>query len=89
MATALPHTFHPELREILTPAITGSAKESGWSSLSAVGGFIGKNHASFDPRNYGFPRLSELVRTLDYVEVKDVPDSNNFLHPWVRLKARR
>ena len=79
----------PGLRGILTPAITGSAKESGWSSLSAVGGFIGKNHASFDPRNYGFPRLSELVRTLDYVEVKDVPDANNFLHPWVRLKARR
>ena len=78
----------PDVKEILSPAITGTSKESGWSSLSSVGSYIGKNHASFDPRNYGFARLSEMVRTLPYVEVKEVPDANNFIHLWVRLKKR-
>ncbi|MDQ3616933.1 MAG: NYN domain-containing protein [Actinomycetota bacterium] len=78
-----------DVREILAPAITGTSKESGWSSLSSVGSYIGKNHASFDPRNYGFTRLSELVRTLPYVEVKEVPDTNNFIVLWVRLKSSK
>jgi hypothetical protein len=78
----------PDVREILSPAITSTSKESGWSSLSSVGQYIGKNHASFDPRNYGFPRLSELVRKQSYVEVKEVPDANNFAQLFVRLKKR-
>lgn len=76
----------PDVSEILSPAIAGTSKESGWSALAAVGQYIVKNHASFDPRNYGFARLSELVRTLPYVEVKEVPDASNFIQLWVRLK---
>jgi hypothetical protein len=28
---------------------------------------------AFDARNYGFKKLSELVRSLKYLEVKDLP----------------
>jgi len=51
----------PDLKGLLTHAITETSRDSGWASLSAVGSFINKNNTSFDPRNYGFTKLSELV----------------------------
>ena len=47
-----------------------------------------KNSPSFDPRNYGFQKLGELVRKQDYVEVKEVPTSDGSanMHVFVRLK---
>ena len=75
----------PELGELLTHAIRETARDSGWATFSAVGSFIGKNNASFDARNYGFTKLSELVRKQDYVEVKEVTDPSGFVHIHVRL----
>ncbi|TXC66058.1 NYN domain-containing protein [Piscinibacter aquaticus] len=77
----------PDLKELLTHAIKETARDSGWATLSAVGSFIGKNNASFDARNYGFTKLSELVRKQSYVEVKEVTDPSGFVHIHVRTVA--
>ena len=61
------------LREKMKAAIEDHAREDGWASLGGVGDHIGKNLPDFDPRNYGFKKLRELVGALDYVEVKDIP----------------
>ena len=39
--------------------------------LPAVGGHIGKNHPSFDARNFGFRRLSDLIRHQRYLECQE------------------
>lgn len=65
----------PPLEPMLRSAIVASAREDGWSALSAVGSMILKNNPSFDPRNYGCQKLGELVRKQGYVEVKEVPIS--------------
>ena len=78
----------PLIEDLLKPAIEGTAKESGWASLGQVGSYVNKRHASFDPRNYGYPRLSVLVGDLDWVEVKEVPDANDFPQLWVRVAGR-
>ncbi len=77
----------PSIEEILQPAIDGTAKESGWASLGSVGSYVNKRHSSFDPRNYGYPRLSVLVKDLDWVDVKEVPDANDFPQLWVRVSS--
>ena len=76
----------PDLRELVTHAVKETMRDNGWASLSAVGGFIGKNNVSFDARNYGFRKLSELVRAQDYLEVKEAPDASGFVHLYVRLR---
>lgn len=76
----------PDLKDLLMPAIKETLRESGWAPLSAVGAFITKNNASFDPRNYGFTKLGELVRKQPYVEVKEANDSSGFVHLHVRMK---
>ena len=76
----------PDLRELLTHAIRETTRDSGWSRLSTVGGLMGKTHTSFDPRNYGFKKLGELVRAQPYLDVVDAPDSTGFVHVEVKIK---
>ena len=76
----------PNLQELMTHAVQETARYSGWSRLSEVGSLIGKTHASFDARNYGFAKLSELVRKQQYLEVAEAPDHTGFVHLQVRLK---
>jgi hypothetical protein len=65
------------LKPMLRKAITATAKETGWSALAAIGSMLVKNSPSFDPRNYGFPKLGELVRKQSYLEVKEVNAGEN------------
>jgi NYN domain/OST-HTH/LOTUS domain len=76
------------LRPLLQAAIEGATRESGWATLSSVGSLVIKNSPSFDPRNYGYQKLGELVRRLNYVEVKEQPvgDGSTNVHLHVRLK---
>ena len=61
------------LQPLLIAAIDASARDDGWAALGGVGSLIGKMDTSFDARNYGYKKLSELVRSLKYLEVKELP----------------
>jgi uncharacterized LabA/DUF88 family protein len=76
------------LQPMLEAAITATARESGWAALSAVGSHVNKTNPSFDPRNYGFQKLGELVRKQRALEVKEVPvgDGSTNVHLYVRLR---
>ena len=45
---------------LLRNAVESAAGEDGWSALGSVGQQIG-NQASFDPRNYGYRKLIDLI----------------------------
>ncbi len=79
----------PPPDEIIRTAIEATARESGWSPLSAVGAMISKTHPSFDSRNYGFSKLGELVRKQDFLEVSEVPtsDGSNNVTLYVRVRG--
>lgn len=62
-----------KLQPMIIAAIDANAREDGWASLGGVGSHIGKINPAFDARNYGFKKLSELVRSLKYLEVKELP----------------
>lgn len=81
----LPEQLEPMVRT----AVMATARDSGWAALSAVGSMLLKNSPSFDPRNYGCQKLGELVRKQPYLEIKEVPMSENATsaHIHVRLKA--
>jgi NYN domain-containing protein/OST-HTH/LOTUS domain-containing protein len=76
------------LKPLLTAAVAGAAKEDGWAPLSNVGLLVLKSHPSFDPRNYGCEKLSELVRLQTYLKVKKVPVAGSpNAQIFVRIKA--
>lgn len=83
-AEALPE--FPPLKPILLDAVARTVREDGWALLATVGSSIGKTVPSFDPRNYGFSKLGELVRAQDYLKVREVPIAGGLQQLWVRLE---
>jgi uncharacterized LabA/DUF88 family protein len=81
----------PNLKRILSTAISSTSKDDGWSNLGEVGSYLVKSQPAFDPRDYGHTKLGELVRAETYVEIKDVSGPTGLNQLWVRLKptARR
>lgn len=62
-----------KLQPLVIAAIDANLRDDGWAALGGVGGHISKVQPAFDARNYGFKKLSDLARSLKYLEVKDVP----------------
>src|SRR5690625_3393572 len=50
-----------KLVNLLRNAVEASSDESGWANLGQVGSYIAKQSPEFDPRNYGYRKLGELV----------------------------
>ncbi|MNM33641.1 NYN domain protein [compost metagenome] len=59
------------LVNLLRGAVEAAADEQGWAMLSAVGNQIA-NRASFDSRNYGYRKLSDLIVAIGLFELKKV-----------------
>ncbi len=59
----------PKLILMLRNAVRAHEGEEGWAHLGVVGSHI-SNQGPFDPRNYGFSKLSDLFASLDAFEVR-------------------
>jgi uncharacterized LabA/DUF88 family protein len=68
-----------KLVNLLRNAVEASSDESGWAQLGPVGSNIAKQSSEFDPRNYGYGKLGELVTStkLFDVEERQVGTSNS------------
>ncbi|WP_448237114.1 NYN domain-containing protein [Microbacterium paulum] len=53
----------------LRSCVATAAGEDGWANLSPVGQLMRKQQPDFDPRNWGYAKLSDLVRTIGLFEV--------------------
>ncbi len=58
-----------KLVNLLRRAVVTAQEDDGWSSLAAVGTHI-TNQASFDPRNYGYAKLSTLFEATDLFDIQ-------------------
>jgi uncharacterized LabA/DUF88 family protein len=65
-----------ELTALLLPAIEANAKDDGWAALSGVGSYVVNTNPTFDSRNYGYSKLSNLVADLPQIEVREEPTGN-------------
>ncbi|NTW51854.1 MAG: NYN domain-containing protein [Chlorobiaceae bacterium] len=75
-----------KLLSLVRNAVDSAQEEDGWSNLAKIGKNI-SNQASFDPRNYGFKRLSDLIRAIDLFE-SEFRNNNSELYIRDRRKRR-
>ncbi|RBP41546.1 NYN domain-containing protein [Garciella nitratireducens] len=59
------------LVNLLRSAVDDSADENGWSHLGNVGQNITNKSPDFDPRNYGYKKLGELIRAIQLFEISE------------------
>lgn len=57
------------LVNMLHKAVEAAADEDGWAGLGAVGSHISKQ-ASFDSRNFGYSKLSDLINAIGLFEIR-------------------
>jgi uncharacterized LabA/DUF88 family protein len=62
-----------KLVNLLRNAVDASSDESGWSHLAPVGNNIAKQVPDFDPRNYGYKKLGELISATRLFEIEERP----------------
>lgn len=53
---------------LIKRAVRENADDLGWANLGPIGSYINKTNPDFDPRLYGFAKLSELIKSFDIFE---------------------
>jgi hypothetical protein len=77
------------LQSMLTKALNKTASDADdWSALGSLGSHLNRTDPSFDPRTYGFAKLSDLVKAQPFVETRTVKGASGQGQLWVRLKGR-
>lgn len=59
-----------KLMNLIRDAIDACSDETGWASLGPVGSFISKTANDFDPRNYGYAKLSGLITAIGLFDIE-------------------
>lgn len=57
-------------RTMLYKAIKENADDSGWALLGQIGSYLSQVNADFDPRNYGYAKLSSMLKTIDGLQFR-------------------
>lgn len=72
---------------LIKSSVNDVADESGWAFLGEVGTLILKKQPNFDPRNYGFRKLVQLVKSIDEIEVDErLSESGGTRHVYVKVR---
>ncbi len=75
------------IKNIIIKSINDLTDEDGWVFLSTLGNHINRKQPSFDPRNYGFKKLVDIIRNISEIEVEERhTGKNNIAHLYVRAK---
>ena len=57
--------------KLIATTISDLEDEEGWAYLGDVGNLLQKKQPNFDPRNYGFPKLTPLIKSTKKFEIEN------------------
>jgi uncharacterized LabA/DUF88 family protein len=79
-----------KLISLIKSTINDLADETDWAFLAGVGGLLNKKKPDFDPRNYGFTKLTPMLKSMDSVfEIEERGVENKSIkHVYVRIKKK-
>lgn len=76
-----------DIVKLLKNMIDDLADDNGWASLAEVGSMINKIKPDFDPRIYGFAKLTPLIKSLPHFEIDErETEYSKVRHIYVRNK---
>ena len=80
-------SINQELVKLISDSINDIAEEDGWVFLGVLGNLILKKQPDFDPRNYGYKKLVDLIKSIEAIEIDERPTGKkNVSHFFVRTK---
>lgn len=79
--------MNPRIIKLFSDSINDLADENGWTFLGELGNLMLKKKPDFDPRNYGFPKLLPLIRSMSSIEIDERESGkSNIKHIYIRNK---
>ena len=60
----------PKVIKLISSTITDLADDDGWAFLGDVGNLLQKKQPNFDSRNYGFQKLTPLIKSINEFEIE-------------------
>jgi uncharacterized LabA/DUF88 family protein len=74
--------------ELIEDTIEAIGDDDGWAFLGDIGNLLVKKKPEFDPRNYGFSKLTPMLKSLtDILEIDERDsDKKGIKHNYVRLR---
>lgn len=76
---------------LLKSTVEDLEDDDGWAFLAEVGGLIIKKKPDFDPRNYGFSKLTPLLKSLNQhfeIDEREV-ENTKIKHIYIKIKQHR
>ncbi|WET03631.1 NYN domain-containing protein [Flavobacterium johnsoniae] len=82
------HKVDKQTIELIEATIEDIEDDDGWAFLGDVGNLIVKKKPEFDPRNYGYSKLTPMLKSLtDILEIDErESDKKGIKHVYVRLR---
>jgi uncharacterized LabA/DUF88 family protein len=78
-----------EIINLISASVNDVADDNGWAFLADVGNLISKKQPDFDARNYGFSKLTPLVKSLKRFQIEERESSNSRIkHIYIRNKDK-
>lgn len=80
--------INPKLIRLIASTISDLADDDGWAFLGDVGNLLQKKQPNFDSRNYGFQKLTPLIKSISAFEIEQRENQKGrFKLIYVRNKA--
>ncbi len=77
----------PEIVKLIVDSVSDIADEDGYAFMGELGNLLLKKQPDFDPRNFGFTKLTPLIRSVGRFEIDArVTDSTGTKHIYLRDK---
>jgi uncharacterized LabA/DUF88 family protein/Fe-S-cluster formation regulator IscX/YfhJ len=77
----------PEITEIISDSVDDLGDENGWAFLGELGSLLIKKKPDFDPRNYGYGKMLQLIRSMNQFEIDERDTGKkNVKHIYIRKK---
>lgn len=80
-------SINPALIKLIQQSVTDLADDEGWAFLGEVGGLVQKKQPSFDARNYGFSKLTPLIKSTGLFEI-DQRDGGNGRYKLIYVRVK-
>ncbi len=81
-------SFPEEILTLLKNVYENISGDNGWAFLAELGSQIQTVSPSFDSRNYGYKKLSELIKATGLFEVKIIKRKAGKSEPMIKLKSQ-
>lgn len=78
----------PKVIRLISSTIYDLADEDGWAFLGDVGSLLQKKQPNFDSRNYGFEKLTPLIKSIGKFEI-DQRDSSSGKFKLIYVKNKK